>query len=60
MDRKVVVVYKSDNNDMGRALTKLEKELKEFKPTYISINPVFNPVSGFPNRLERGRHRGEL
>jgi NAD kinase len=36
MDRKVVVVYKSDNNDMGRALTKLEKELKEFKPTYIS------------------------
>jgi NAD kinase len=36
MDRKVVVVYKSDNNDMGRALTKLEKGLKEFKPTYIA------------------------
>jgi len=36
MNRKVIVVYKSDNSDMGRALAKLEKQLKEFKPEYIA------------------------
>jgi len=33
--RKVIVVYKSDNNDMGSALTLLKKALAEFKPDFI-------------------------
>jgi NAD kinase len=35
MNRRVVVVYKSDNNDMGSALTLLKKQLSEFKPDFI-------------------------
>jgi len=35
MDRRVVVVYKSDNDDIGEALAKLRKELDGFNPTYI-------------------------
>ena len=33
--RKIIVVYKSDNNDMGEALQALEKATKDYSPEFI-------------------------